>query len=201
VFGALRAGARGYLTKDASSEDIRTAILTVAAGDVALDPAVQHHVVDALANDRNAHQPGGASDAANLPDDLTPREAEVLALIAEGLTKRGDRRPPRRQPDNGQIPHQPPLHQGQPPRPRASSQLRLPHRDRHTTPLRSTLSQNLSSARAPPGRARQVGFGGGEHAAFSGLVVCTCSDAGGRLVRPPNTGADDSGPRRAGAAA
>ena len=46
VLGALRAGARGYLTKDASGEDIRTAILTVAAGDAALDPAVQHHVVD-----------------------------------------------------------------------------------------------------------------------------------------------------------
>ena len=51
VLGALRAGARGYLTKDASSEDIRTAILTVAAGDAALDPAVQHHVVAALAGD------------------------------------------------------------------------------------------------------------------------------------------------------
>ena len=49
VLGALRAGARGYLTKDASGEDIRAAILTVAAGDAALDPAVQHHVVAALA--------------------------------------------------------------------------------------------------------------------------------------------------------
>ncbi len=47
VLGALRAGARGYLTKDASAEDIRAAILTVAAGEAALDPAVQHHVVAA----------------------------------------------------------------------------------------------------------------------------------------------------------
>jgi DNA-binding NarL/FixJ family response regulator len=82
VLGALRAGARGYLTKDASSEDIRTAILTVAAGEAALDPAVQHHVVAALASD----QDGRAAATADLPDDLTPREAEVLALIAEGLT-------------------------------------------------------------------------------------------------------------------
>jgi DNA-binding NarL/FixJ family response regulator len=82
VLGALRAGARGYLTKDASSEDIRTAILTVAAGEAALDPAVQHHVVAALASD----QDGRAAATAELPDDLTPREAEVLALIAEGLT-------------------------------------------------------------------------------------------------------------------
>jgi DNA-binding NarL/FixJ family response regulator len=84
VLGALRAGARGYLTKDASGEDIRAAILTVAAGDAALDPAVQHHVVDALADEAA----GGRipMPAPALPDDLTPREAEVLALIAEGLT-------------------------------------------------------------------------------------------------------------------
>jgi DNA-binding NarL/FixJ family response regulator len=86
VLGALRAGARGYLTKDASGEDIRTAILTVAAGDAALDPAVQRHVVAALSNDRVADENPSSEAAAELPDDLTPREAEVLALIAEGLT-------------------------------------------------------------------------------------------------------------------
>jgi DNA-binding NarL/FixJ family response regulator len=86
VLGALRAGARGYLTKDAGSDDIRNAILTVAGGSAALDPAVQHHVVAALAG----HGPGPAcasgAPGAVLPDDLTPREAEVLVLIAEGLT-------------------------------------------------------------------------------------------------------------------
>ena len=90
VLGALRAGARGYLTKDAGGEDIRAAILTVAGGDAALDPAVQHHVLDALTSDRPAdsdHDPSaGPGAGASLPDELTPREAEVLALIAEGLT-------------------------------------------------------------------------------------------------------------------
>jgi DNA-binding NarL/FixJ family response regulator len=86
VLGALRAGARGYLTKDASGQDIRSAILTVAAGDAALDPAVQHHVVAALAGDDAAHEDSSADSACELPDDLTPREAEVLALIAAGLT-------------------------------------------------------------------------------------------------------------------
>lgn len=86
VLGALRAGARGYLTKDASGEDIRSAILTVAAGDAALDPAVQHHVVAALAGDGAAHVDSSAASASELPDELTPREAEVLALIAAGLT-------------------------------------------------------------------------------------------------------------------
>jgi DNA-binding NarL/FixJ family response regulator len=86
VLGALRAGARGYLTKDASGQDIHAAILTVAAGDAALDPAVQHHVVAALASE-SATNPGPNTAAApELPDDLTPREAEVLVLIAEGLT-------------------------------------------------------------------------------------------------------------------
>jgi DNA-binding NarL/FixJ family response regulator len=83
VLGAIRAGARGYLTKDASSEDIRNAILTVARGEAALDPSVQHHVIAALADD------DGRADelvGSELPDDLTPREAEVLGLIAEGLT-------------------------------------------------------------------------------------------------------------------
>ena len=85
VLGALRAGARGYLTKDASSEDIRAAILCVASGSAALDPAVQHHVVAALTlvpptPAQTDETPG------TLPHELTPREAEVLVLIAEGLS-------------------------------------------------------------------------------------------------------------------
>jgi DNA-binding NarL/FixJ family response regulator len=80
VLGALRAGARGYLTKDAGAEDIRAAVEAVARGEAALDPSVQHHVVAALAG------PEPAAAAVELPDDLTPREAEVLGLIAEGLT-------------------------------------------------------------------------------------------------------------------
>jgi DNA-binding NarL/FixJ family response regulator len=83
VLGALRAGAKGYLTKDAGAEEIRAAIEAVARGDAALDPAVQHHVVAAVLTPSEA-APGQAATA--LPDDLTPREAEVLGLIAEGLT-------------------------------------------------------------------------------------------------------------------
>jgi len=87
VLGALRAGARGYLTKDAGAEEIRAAVVAVARGDAALDPAVQHHVVAALSGGAPAAgaAPGGDGPG-ELPDGLTPREAEVLALIAEGLT-------------------------------------------------------------------------------------------------------------------
>jgi DNA-binding NarL/FixJ family response regulator len=76
VLGALRAGARGYLTKDAGAEQIRAAVEAVARGEAALDPAVQHHVLAALTE----------PTASELPDGLTPREVEVLQLIAEGLT-------------------------------------------------------------------------------------------------------------------
>lgn len=84
VLGALRAGARGYLTKDSGGDQIRDAILAVASGEAALDPAVQHHVVAALASDAPVEEEHAS--APELPAGLTPREAEVLALIAEGLT-------------------------------------------------------------------------------------------------------------------
>jgi DNA-binding NarL/FixJ family response regulator len=71
VLGALRAGARGYLTKDAGAEQIRDAVRAVARGEAVLDPAIQHHVVAAVREPSH---------------DLTPREAEVLGLIAQGLT-------------------------------------------------------------------------------------------------------------------
>jgi len=90
VLGALRAGARGYLTKDAGAEEIRAAVEAVARGDAALDPAVQHHVVAAVtggaAGGPAARGAGTGGEAEELPDGLTPREAEVLGLIAEGLT-------------------------------------------------------------------------------------------------------------------
>jgi DNA-binding NarL/FixJ family response regulator len=82
VLGALRAGARGYLTKDAGAEEIRDAVLAVSRGDVALDPAAQRQVVAALSEPA----PAAPAVAPELPDELTPREAEVLALIAAGLT-------------------------------------------------------------------------------------------------------------------
>jgi DNA-binding NarL/FixJ family response regulator len=77
VLAALRAGARGYLTKDAGADEISRAIAAVARGEAALDSAVQHHVLGAVVQ---------GEAAAALPDGLTPREAEVLTLIADGLS-------------------------------------------------------------------------------------------------------------------
>lgn len=80
VFGALQAGARGYLTKDASAEEIASAIATVHRGEALLDPAVQRRLVESLAEGPSA----SASGRRDLPAGLTPREAEVLGLIAAG---------------------------------------------------------------------------------------------------------------------
>jgi DNA-binding NarL/FixJ family response regulator len=84
VIEALRAGARGYLTKDAGGAEIQAALHRVLADNAVIDPAVQHHLVDAIATGAPAApRPTGA---ARLPDGLTPREAEVLTLVAAGLS-------------------------------------------------------------------------------------------------------------------
>jgi len=82
VVGALQAGARGYLTKDAGAEQIRTAVERVAAGEAAIDPAVQRQLLTAV---QHGETPPCPPDG-ELPDGLTPREAEVLELIAAGLS-------------------------------------------------------------------------------------------------------------------
>ena len=78
IVAALTAGAAGYLTKDAGRDDIRRALEAAVAGQTVLDPAVQATLLKAA-------QQGSARPLA-LPDDLTDREAEVLGLIASGLT-------------------------------------------------------------------------------------------------------------------
>jgi DNA-binding NarL/FixJ family response regulator len=82
VVQALQAGARGYLTKDAGAEQIRSAVERVAAGEAAIDPAVQRQLIAAVR--RGEAPPCPEED--ELPDGLTPREAEVLELIAAGLS-------------------------------------------------------------------------------------------------------------------
>jgi DNA-binding NarL/FixJ family response regulator len=84
VIQALRAGACGFLTKDATSEQLRDALEAATRGEAAIDPAVQHHLVKAIA--RTAPLEWVPPDESRLPDGLTPREATVLALIAEGLS-------------------------------------------------------------------------------------------------------------------
>lgn len=81
IFGALQAGARGYLTKDAGPEELLRAIQTVHAGQALLDPIVQTRLLDRFGK-------GPPRPASPAPDGLTPREIEVLGLIAQGLSNR-----------------------------------------------------------------------------------------------------------------
>jgi DNA-binding NarL/FixJ family response regulator len=83
VFGALRAGASGFLLKRARPEELIAAVHTIAAGEALLSPSVTRRVID-----RMAQQPTPElADQARL-DALTPRERAVLELIARGLSNR-----------------------------------------------------------------------------------------------------------------
>jgi DNA-binding NarL/FixJ family response regulator len=84
IVPALQAGARGYLTKDASAEQIETAIRAVHAGQTHLDPAVQERLVAAVISHPPSADPSGPGRKP--PDGLTGREVEVLALLASGLS-------------------------------------------------------------------------------------------------------------------
>jgi RNA polymerase sigma factor (sigma-70 family) len=83
ILGALRAGASGFLLKRSSPEDLIAAIHTVAAGEALLSPSVTQRVID-----RVARHPVIGEGANSQLDELTPREREVLELIAQGLSNR-----------------------------------------------------------------------------------------------------------------
>ncbi|MFF7729157.1 response regulator [Streptomyces sp. NPDC008001] len=100
LFPALRAGARGYLTKDAGGEEIVRAVQHVMSGEAGLSPNVQRRLLERLSDSAAAGvtapagpgmgaamAPAAASPVRReLPDGLTAREAEVLSLVADGLS-------------------------------------------------------------------------------------------------------------------
>ncbi|GAA2057648.1 response regulator transcription factor [Catenulispora yoronensis] len=93
IVGALRAGALGYLTKAATRADIERAVKAAAAGQAILDPAVQRQLLAAAtatpAAPATSPAPAPESEAATpAADDLSPREADVLRLIAAGHSNR-----------------------------------------------------------------------------------------------------------------
>jgi DNA-binding NarL/FixJ family response regulator len=83
IFGALNAGASGFLLKRTSPEDLLAAIHTVIAGDSLLSPSVTRTVIDRL-----SRQPTPDIGSSTLLEELTPREREVLELIARGLSNK-----------------------------------------------------------------------------------------------------------------
>ncbi|MGW2212464.1 response regulator transcription factor [Streptomyces sp. NPDC001781] len=81
LFAALRAGARGYLTKDAGGEEIVRAVQSVLSGEAGLAPGIQLRLLQKLSE----AEVRTASGPPEPPDGLTTRESEVLVLIGEGL--------------------------------------------------------------------------------------------------------------------
>jgi DNA-binding NarL/FixJ family response regulator len=90
IIGALQAGALGYLTKDATRAEIGRALQAAAAGQAVLDPAVQQRLLSAATRAPEAPAPPAPPDPPRAAgdDELTPREAEVLRLLAGGQTNR-----------------------------------------------------------------------------------------------------------------
>ncbi|MFB8212316.1 MULTISPECIES: response regulator transcription factor [unclassified Streptomyces] len=83
LFPALRAGARGYLTKDAGGDEIVRAVHAVLSGEAGLSPTVQRRLLEQVTEGPLVTGAGGEPEP---PDGMTPREAEVLVLIAEGMS-------------------------------------------------------------------------------------------------------------------
>jgi DNA-binding NarL/FixJ family response regulator len=99
VLAALRAGARGFLTKNASADEIQHAVTVVSAGEAEFDPTVQRRLLEAMTRGDGFGAvvtaadggdtvvgPGTAPAAPQLAADLTQRETEVLTEIAAGLS-------------------------------------------------------------------------------------------------------------------
>lgn len=82
VIAVIRAGARGYVTKSSTGAELTEAVNRIAAGDAAFSPRLAGFVLDAFASGSSTAEPA-AADESEL-DQLTPREREVLQLIARG---------------------------------------------------------------------------------------------------------------------
>jgi DNA-binding NarL/FixJ family response regulator len=84
VYGALRAGASGFLLKRASPERLLDAVRTVAAGEALLDPSVTQSLIQRFLATGGSTGPGPSSETRRQLDRLTERERQVLLLVAQG---------------------------------------------------------------------------------------------------------------------
>ena len=94
IIDALRAGASGFLLKDAPTREVVDAVRAVAAGDAVLAPAVTRQLLDQVGR----RLPAAVSRTPDELAELTEREQQVLRMLAAGLAQRRDRRGARRSP-------------------------------------------------------------------------------------------------------
>ena len=137
VFDALRAGASGFMLKDAAPEEILAAVRIVANGEALLAPAVTRTVIEEFARQR----PAAAPAPPQAVSELTPREREVLEPARRRLLEHRDLQAARDQRSDDKDARRPHPPQARPPRPHTSSHLRLRKRPRQTPPQR--LSRHL----------------------------------------------------------
>ena len=189
IVPALRARVLGYLTKDASAEQIEAAIRAVHAGHTDLDPAVQEHLVAAVTSRRRT-LPKAASPPGSFPPGSPPARPRSWPARRRSQQRR-DRPAPVRQQRHRENPHQPDLRQDRRPRPRPSRPVRLPDRTGQpshlTTRIRPhsavPIRRSPSTRRAAGGGAARAGRGGKTSVA---LERCSCGAASGqgRPARP-----------------
>ncbi|QCX78099.1 Response regulator protein VraR [Streptomyces sp. YIM 121038] len=86
VYQALRAGASGFLLKDASARQLADGVRVVAAGEALLAPSVTRRLITEFSRLADRPQPAGTAQAQAQYGELTERETEVLVLIAQGLS-------------------------------------------------------------------------------------------------------------------
>jgi DNA-binding NarL/FixJ family response regulator len=86
AFGALKAGASGFLLKDVRPDDLVAAIRSVAAGDAAISPRVTRRMLDLFAGKLPEDEAAADAPADDPLEALTPRERDVFTAVAEGLT-------------------------------------------------------------------------------------------------------------------
>ena len=134
VYDALCAGASGFLLKDVTAERLFEAVRVIAAGEALLAPAVTRRLISEFTRLR----PRPEALATGALATLTPRETQVLRLVAEGLSNPGDSRPPGRHRGDGQVARKPDAGQARVARPDPGGGHRL---------------------RAGPGRSRLEGSG------------------------------------------
>ena len=151
VYEALRAGASGFLLKDAPRADLIAAVRVAAAGDALLAPSVTRRLIEAF-----AARPAEALPSPSRLASLTPRERDILLLLARGRTNLEIAARPGGQRGHGQDPRRPPARQARPQRPRPGRHPRLRNRRRHPRPPQLAASpwSPTPSTRAAPSVTR-----------------------------------------------
>ena len=166
IIEALRAGASGFLLKDAPTREVVEAVRAVAAGDAVLAPAVTRQLLDQVGR----RLPAAVSRTPDGLAELTDREQEVLRMLAVGMSNAEIADGARRLRADGQDARLQPARQARPARPRAGRDLRLRERAHHPWLTRSTSPLSVITHTCLP----------------TGTIVCGLSraerDAAGHLA-------------------